>query len=236
MPLHVSVAPSCHVQPPIFWLQNYHFCGHNSVVSVVCFPSIHLCFYVRPLCNRSTKNCLCLQTMNIKTAHSSLTSAIIPVACIIHIYPFPQFISFDLKPKVYEILICLLHILLGEQSVFKKLISTMCYSEFHTTEQLAYAKPRCCLPSAKHDSHNNHHYPSNKWRNLNCSEGHTDVSLDYKIQEDLIWSFLRKKNASYCLESMVLFPSNWEKCPSPLSTCDLHLASRGGSVENTQYL
>jgi hypothetical protein len=35
---------------------------------------------------------------------------------------------------------------------------------------------------------------------------------------------------------MVLFPSNWEKCPSPLSTCDLHLASRGGSVENTQYL
>jgi hypothetical protein len=44
-------------------------------------------------------------------------------------------ITFNLKPTVYEIAVCSVHILSGEK-MFTKLIFILCRSEMHTTEQL----------------------------------------------------------------------------------------------------
>lgn len=49
----------CHMWQPIFLLQNYHsYRQRNSVVSVVCYPILHICFQIRSFCCMCTKWCL----------------------------------------------------------------------------------------------------------------------------------------------------------------------------------
>lgn len=44
---------------PSSCFKNDHCCRHrNSVVSVVCYPVLHVCFYIRSFCYKCTKRCL----------------------------------------------------------------------------------------------------------------------------------------------------------------------------------
>jgi hypothetical protein len=56
---------------------------------------------------------------------------------VIRLVPFSlaYIIMFNLKPTVYEIAVCSVHILSGEK-MFTKLIFILCHSEMHTTEEL----------------------------------------------------------------------------------------------------
>lgn len=83
---------------------------------VVCYALLHLCFQIRPFCKMSKERVfILLQVFQFLLLSSSFTQRW--TKCLLAALLPPSltyFIIFNFKPTVFEIFVCLLHILLGE--------------------------------------------------------------------------------------------------------------------------